>query len=294
MDGKGLADLGEARTSLLVGGEGSNKIWGRERVDVSPAPTKTTVCELEAVSGKSWGTEAGLEASPACHPLLARAQWWSYGDTATCPLLLTSSWTPFHVHSRGWLSFQVIPRGGNRCCINIFWNAELSSLPLPQSPWHRVRILNSCPALLLGVCTKQQKNTYLHSKLTSNLSAYFLKRMAFEFGARRMCVKWTKSQTSTWRPVWYKFYTLVCNLQGSLSVLIRVSLYLTVQGTPRQWQEPGTYHKKPENTKLLWMTVTPGPRNSNDLEKLRSPALGKMKMSSLQPNVCWEIDQFLF
>lgn len=67
-----MVDLGEVRIFFLVGGEGSNKIWGRERVDVFFVFIKIIVCELEVVFGKSWGIEVGLEVSLVCYLFFVR------------------------------------------------------------------------------------------------------------------------------------------------------------------------------------------------------------------------------
>lgn len=104
----------------------------REWASLSHPTTTTVWTEMNAVSNislKNWG-KAGGEPSTSSTPRWGSVEilWWSL-DWPTSAHLFQEL---FHHHSQGWLSFQVVTRGGYHYCINTFRNAELSSL-LPSN-----------------------------------------------------------------------------------------------------------------------------------------------------------------
>lgn len=239
--------------------------------------------ELEAVSGNSLRHpgRAGGEPSTSSTPCQCSVE--IYGEASTCPFLFTSSRNPFHLHVKGWLSFQVVSRGATR--VNTFWNAELSSVP-PPSPWYRV-----CVTPL-----KQPKYRNL-SPLETDLTFIFPSWRWY------LCLEldgWYKNEqnlkTSTWRSVSMNinFTRWACNLLTWWGTRPQESVCICWSRGHKQ--KPGTYHKNLKDTWLFQMMFQfQNPEILlNDLEKLTVLPLGKVKTSSVWPQVCWEIDQFLF
>lgn len=128
VDGKGLADLEPGFLSWWEGWgrKGSNRV-GRRENGLSSSTSLPPLHELSRIQflATAWGTQAGLEVSPAQHPLLAALS----GDLwRNLHLPISAHLLPFSSPLRGLAFLSGSPKRGYHCCINTFWNAELSSL----------------------------------------------------------------------------------------------------------------------------------------------------------------------